>query len=335
MDSHLHGIWKKTWHFFARLISKEFLVFLFFLAVSGFFWLLQTLDETFEVGVTVPLQLANVPEDVVIATELPSQVTAKVRDKGAVLLPYRRKGAIKPVVLDFRQYDKGLACGRAIVSVNSVIQMIQRQLESTSRVQSLTTDTLMFYYNRGVFARLPIKVTGTITSSPQTYLTEVSCVPDSVLVYAPDFVLDTMRAAYTQPVDMLELRKTTTRSAGFRPMLGVKYEPSDVKVTAKVDFFTDKTITVPIVGLNFPANMQLRTFPSSVQITYRVGATHYNDFNPESFVLAPTYEELLNNVPEKYHLRLRSVPDGVSNVRINPSEVDYLIEKVEKEEEEE
>ena len=37
------------------------------------------------------------------------------------------------------------------------------------------------------------------------------------------------------------------------------------------------------------------------------------------------------NASDKYRLHLKSLPEGVSNVRITPAEVDYLIEQIETE----
>ena len=85
---------------------------------------------------------------------------------------------------------------------------------------------------------------------------------------------------------------------------------------------------VPVIGLNFPADMTLRTFPPTVTIKYRVGAAVSRYINAENFVLAPTYEELLTYVGQKYPLTLKSIPSGVSNVRIYPQQVEFLLENV-------
>ena len=63
-----------------------FLYFLFFFFVSAAFWLLQSLNETFDVELKVPLKLENVPSDVVITSDLPSDLNVMVRDKGTVLV---------------------------------------------------------------------------------------------------------------------------------------------------------------------------------------------------------------------------------------------------------
>ena len=67
---------------FFGLINKEFLIFLFFLAVSAGFWCMITLNETYEKEVNVPLQMIGVPDNVVITDPLPDTVRAVLKDKG-------------------------------------------------------------------------------------------------------------------------------------------------------------------------------------------------------------------------------------------------------------
>jgi len=332
MNIGLERYWKMFRNFFLSPKTKEFLVFLFFLFVSALFWVLQAMNDTIDVEVTVPLQLRNVPKNVMLTTELPSEVKVTVRDRGSSLLHYFRHRELAPVSLDFSRYDNGSVSARVQVSSSDVQKAIQNQLGGGSKVQSIRPDTLEFYYNRGLHRRLPVRITGTITASPQNYLLGVQSEPDSVDVYAPSSILDTLQAAYTQVVDLLDMTNTVTQEISFNSKPGIKYIPSSVKFTVDVDYFTEKTVEVPIIGLNFPGDKQLRTFPSKAKITFRVGSASFKNVTGDSFVLAITYEELLQHAAEKYRLHLKSIPDGVSNVRIVPSEVDYLIEQGEEEE---
>ena len=109
-------------------------------------------------------------------------------------------------------------------------------------------------------------------------------------------------------------------------MKGVEYEPSVVQMVAHVGYYAEKTVEVPIIGLNFPGDKELRTFPSKAKVTFRVESGQYQRITAENFVLAITYEELLQNPTDKYRLHLKSLPEGVTNARISPREVDYLIE---------
>lgn len=319
-------IWVKIKKLLLGKKSHDFFVFLFFFVVSFGFWLLQTLNETFETEISVPLELKNVPENVHITTGLPSQVNITVRERGTTLLHFFRYSVQNAVEVDFDKYDAGLTNGRVQVPTADVQRMIQKQLGVTSHIISMRPDTLEYYYNRGVARFLPVKICGNISASPQNYIQSISLSEDSVMVYAPNAVLDTMQYAYTQAVSLSGMKENTVHNITFRRMKGVEYVPDVVQMTAHVGYYAEKTVDVPIIGLNFPGDKELRTFPSKAKVTFRVESGQYQKITAENFVLAITYEELLQNSSDKYRLHLKSLPEGVTNARISPREVDYLIE---------
>ena len=63
-------------------MNKQFLIFLFFLFLSGMFWLMMTLNETYEKEICVPVRLVGQPKTVVVTTEMVDTVKVMVRDKG-------------------------------------------------------------------------------------------------------------------------------------------------------------------------------------------------------------------------------------------------------------
>ena len=69
-------------------MNKEFLIFLFFLALSGGFWLMMSLNETLEREFAIPVQLVGMPRNAIITGELPDTVKITVRDKGFTLATY-------------------------------------------------------------------------------------------------------------------------------------------------------------------------------------------------------------------------------------------------------
>ena len=300
--------------------------------VSGGFWLLQKLDDAFETDIVVPLELTGVPKGVVITDSLPQEIRFTIRDRGTNLFHYLRNSGrfAKPITLDFSLYDDGNSSGRANIPLQEVQRTFQQQILTTTRIQRVRPDTLEFYYNRGIAHKLPVKFTGSITTDTRCYLQYIQFNPDSILVYAPDAVRDTMRYAYIRPVTMTDVSKTLHDiRVEFMRIPGVMYKPQSATMSAHVDYYTGKTMRVPVVGINFPAGVTLRTFPAEVSVTYRIGSAVADLVKPSNFVIAVTYEELLRNNRGKYLLRLKSTPPGVSNVRIMPHEVDYLLETTE------
>ena len=90
-----------------KLVNKDFLIFLFFLALSAVFWLLMTLNETYEKEVRIPVSIVNVPDNVVLISPSTDTMKVVVRDKGLVLLGYEYRDVLRPLRINFKSYVRG------------------------------------------------------------------------------------------------------------------------------------------------------------------------------------------------------------------------------------
>lgn len=315
--------------FLMSRISREAFIFAVFVLISASFWLIQVLNETSELEQDYELLLENVPEGVVITSELPSPIQITVRDKGTSLIRYWAHFSRPVLKVDFREYDKGAANGHVVVPHADLQKLLQPSLDASTRVVTIRPDTLEYYYNRGLPKRVPVEFVGTVEADALSYLASLKLEPDTVTVWAEEHFLDSLDAVYTTSVTLTNLSKTTSLQVPLLALKGVKFVPAEVTLTAEVDVYTDKQVTVPIIGTNFPGGYTLRTFPSSATVTFRVGAKDYKRITEENFVLTATYEELMSQSDSVMHLHLRSIPEGVSNVRIQPETVQFLIEQIE------
>ena len=173
-----------------------------------------------------------------------------------------------------------------------------------------------------------MKLQGTVSAGRQYYISDTICTPDSVLAYAPAGVLDTITIAYTQKVKFEDVSDTLKRQIPLLAQKGVKFVPASVEMIFPVDIYTEKTVEVPLRGVNFPAGKVLRAFPSKVNVTFQVGLSHFRQITASDFHINVSYEELLKLGSDKYTVKLRSVPKGVNQIRISPEQVDFLIEQV-------
>ena len=315
--------------------SHELLVFCFFLAVSFGFWLLQALNETLQREVNVYLELENVPSDVVIIDSLPPALSVTVQNRGLALARHSFSTLFRPnrLKIDFTKYDTGKNDAEVYISNADIQRMLGRFFVTSMKIQSFRPDTLRFAYNHGCSKTLPVKLAGTVKASGQNYIQAVRFEPDSVKVFAPKAILDTMHVVYSEAFALEGLYETGNYPVALRKQKLLKYEPSQINIKVDVGYYTEKTVKVPVLGLNFPAEKKLRTFPAQVNVTFRIESGRYNKVGSEDFVIATTYEELLKNTESsKLSLQLKTVPEGVSNVRISPREVDYLIEQITPEE---
>ena len=310
----------------SKIWNKQFLIFLFFLALSSVFWIFQTLNETYEEDFQVPLELRNVPSNVVITTDLPENLHILLRDKGSQLLAYRYTRQFKPVVVDYNTYSN--PSGHVSILGNELQRQIAAQLLPGTQMLGLKPDTLDFYYNFGQFKRVPIRPLGEVRAGRLYSLAKTVYSEDSVTVYASREQLDTITAAYLQPFNLRNLTDTTNVKSNFVKVKGAKFVPAQIGVTFCIDRLVEKTIQVPVQQVNFPASKQLRTFPATVKVTFQVGMGLYRKITSENFVLVVNYEDLLKNKSTYCHLSLKTIPEGVSHVRISPQDVEYVIEEI-------
>lgn len=305
--------------------SREFLVFLFFFIVSMGFWLLQTLKNDYEAEFSIPIRLKDVPNNVVMTSDLPSELQIRVRDKGTVLLNYMLGQNFYPITLDFNKYkDRG---NHVRILAKELEKRIASQLNASSKLLVIRPDTLEYIYTQGKAKKVPVRLNGSVSPSPLYYITDTVYLPDSVVVYAPESILDTLKYAETELVNLTNLTDTIHRQLSLYEMKGVKYVPGSIEVILPTDIITEKTLEVPLVGIGFPPDKILRTFPSKVKLTFQVGLNRFKAIHTDNFVLEVSYDELIHNNSDKYKVKITSKPAGISHIRIIPEEVDYLIEQ--------
>ena len=113
----------------------------------------------------------------------------------------------------------------------------------------------------------------------------------------------------------------------FVSVKGVRFIPDSVDMALKVDVFAEKTVDVPVMGINFPHDKVLRTFPSKVKVTFQIGLSRFMEVGPEDFLVVVDYNDLQNEDGDKCKLQLKVMPKGVNHVRVNPKEMEYIIEQ--------
>ena len=318
-------IYRKTKDFLLSAKSREFFVFLFFFVVAAGFWLLQTLNNDYETEFSIPVKLKGIPDDVVITSEPVSEVRVRVKDKGTVLLNYMLGKSFYPITLDFSDY-KGKD-NVVQVYASQYGKKIISQLNASTNLITMKPDTLEYIFSTGTSKRLPVRLQGKVSAGRQYYLADTIFRPDSVLAYAPTGMLDTVSVVYTQWVNVENIDDTLFQQVSLQKQKGVKLVPSSVEMMLPVDMYTEKTVEVPLMGVGFPANKILRAFPSKVQVTFQVGLSHFRQIGAKDFSIQLAYEELLKLGSDKYTVKLKKIPTGVSQVRVNPSQVDFLIEQ--------
>ncbi len=322
----LQNIFHTVRNFLFSSLNKEFLIFLFFLALSSGFWFMMTLNETYEREYDIPVSLVGVPRNVVLTGELPESVHVVVRDKGFSLAAYKYWRGFSPLSFKFSSYSDENK-GSGLVPASEVQRQVLNQLYGSSKLLSVKPSKLDFYFTYGASKRLPVVFKGRITTRKSYYLAHTEFLPSMVTVYANKQQLNQLKYVEIEPFNMNNLQDTIHCNVRLQKIRGVKMVPNSVRLAVYPDVLTEESIEVPVTAVNMPSGMVLRTFPARVKVHFTIGASLFRTIKPEQFRVVVDYEELANNPSDKCTLELRSVPRSVSKARLETPQVDYLLEQ--------
>ncbi|MBO7645762.1 MAG: hypothetical protein J6S52_01985 [Prevotella sp.] len=308
-----------------HLPSKDLFVFLMFLMMSAVFWVLTTLNETYEAEVEVRLEIADVPANTVITQDLPDTIRVVVRDKGFNIMKYLYVDNMPVVRLAFQLYSGQQNHGG--VTPGEIQKILRPRFGETCSILSVKADHLDFYYSHGAQKKVPLIFGGDASAKTNFYVMDVKVVPDSVMVMASQNALDTINACYTEAVDIDNLDKSVTKEVPLARITGAKTNIPRAKVRVVVDQLTEVVIPVQIRAVHLPPQTMLKTFPARVEVKVSVGMAMASRLRPEQFSVVVDYFDLAERSPkDKLPVRIASKPDYALKAWLTTTAVDYVIE---------
>jgi hypothetical protein len=305
--------------------NKDFLLFLFFLALSGIFWLSLTLNETYEHEFAIPVSVVDIPKNAVLTSDEVDTIKMTIRDKGIVLMAYQYGDYLKRLRVPFKHYTRNNGTGS--VPATELQKLLYQNLISSSKIISSKPEKLEFFYNYGTNKKVPVRWSGRVIPEELYFISRVDYSPDSVTVYASDDKLDSISMVYTETLNYANFRDTLSITCHLAKLKGVKVVPDRVKINFYTDVLTEENIEgIPIQGINLPEGKVLRTFPAKVTVSFVTGVNVFRNLHPEDFIVVADYNEIKRHPTEKCRLTLKNVPPGISRARLDVTLVDYLIE---------
>jgi len=305
--------------------NKEVIVFLFFLMLSCIFWLMATLNRTYETEVRFPVKYTNVSRNTVFTSGDTDTLLVTVSDKGFNLLTYMFDEGKRTIAVDYRQYARN---GQGTINTSELQRFIESKILSSTHIVVVKPEQLTFYFTENKPKRVPVRYQGNVKPEQLYFIAGTDYDPDSVTVYASEAMLSQIKYVYTEPLNLSDFRDTLTVTCRLEHKRGVKVVPEEVTVSFRTDVLSEVSIEgVPVVGRNMPADKLLRTFPSKVTISFVASRSTFNALKPSDFKVYADYNDIADNPSPKCRLRLGDLPLGVSNAKLSVETVDYLIEE--------
>lgn len=306
-----------------KLFKGDFTVFLLFLAITLFFWWSQTMNQNYDTVMKMPVQLTGVPDDVRVTTPPVSQITVSLSGKGTALRKSGRRGGRNMLHVSSGIFN--MTHGHASLSTMKLRDSISALLPPSVTVRTVEPDSIVFQYAMQRSVMLPVEFDGTTESQDQFFMERMEFRPDSV--QARILLSDTLEHHVVADIETIVLSSdTTVNEVALKPIPGVLLGTESVQMTVIAQQYTEKSIEVPITGVNFPDYLTLKSFPSKATVTVWVKMSEYDKVGARDFQIVVDYNDIAGRNGSKAPLHIYSQPANVRNVRLQTRNVDYLME---------
>lgn len=309
--------------------SKDLLLFAVAFLIASFFWLLQALNEIYETDLQVPVEISNLPEEVLITDPPVSHLTLTVKEKGSTLLLHYFGNKNRPVRIDFNKWRNNESHTR--IPVGSIEKEIKAALPGSTVLLGTKPSVIEYYYSLGEKKKVPVRLNIQSSTAIEYVVTDTLVRPDSVWAFAPTGILASLQEVSTQKDTFLQISDTVNAEIPLQKMRGVKFVPEKVKVTIPTDLLVEKTVEIPIVGTDFPPNKRLRTFPSKVTVRFLIAFHRFRNVDEDDFLLEVPYKDIALSTATKCSPYISKAPRFVYHLQVIPASVDFLIEDTQRE----
>ena len=312
---------KKLKSFF---FTKDILSFLFFLVLASTFWFVHGLDKERETSIVIPVRYVGIPINVAITNSPPSEIALNIKDKGRFLFDYT-KNHITPLTIDLSRvfYQKG----EILITPDLLSGRIRRYLKPTTSLLNTNPDSILIQYEKLGVKTLPIKLYSKIEFAHQYMLSnDIQLDPKTVTVFGPKRMLNAMKFVRTENLELKNLNDTTYAWSKLKPIKFVRYSVNQTKVSVFVEPFTERKVQIPIIAINCPQKMYVRTFPAFVNATYTVGLSQFYTLAPTDIQVYLDYNDLVGAKHSKQILKIKNNTSHISNIRISPVQVEFILE---------
>ena len=304
-------------------MKRDILTFLLFLALAAAVWYGHAMNSVRNTRVPVLISYTGKPGAIGLGGNgLPDTVYIEVRDAGARLNAYHRD--LLHLTIDLRQYIHGEK-GTIQVPSDALRRSISDILQGTSRLIGTTPEEITCPYFTEQEKSVPVVVRGSICLASEYQMTVSPALSHpQVRLYGQDKELAKIDTLFTEEQALTNLSDTTDVRIALVVPAHMRAGTDSVTLRVVSERFTEKKFIVPIQVNGLPEGRRIRLFPNEVEVSIRVGMTHFAQVQPTDIRAVCTYSP---ERTDKLDVELRYNNPFITDAWVYPAVVEFLIEQ--------
>lgn len=304
-------------------MKRDVLTFLFFIALAAAIWYGHAMNSVRNTRVPVLISYTGKPGAIGLGGNgLPDTVLIEVRDAGARLNTYHRE--LLHLTIDLRPYIHGEK-GTIHVPSDALRRSISDILQGTSRLIGTTPEDITCPYFTEQEKTVPVVFRGSYTPASEYQMIGTPTLSHpQVRLFGQDKELSSIDSLYTEERHLTNLCDTTDVRMALVIPPHMRASADSVTLRVVTERFTEKKFIVPIQVSGLPAGQRIRLFPNEVEVSVRVGMTHFAQVHPTDVRAVCTYSP---ERTDKLDVELRYTNPYITAAWAYPVVVEFLLEQ--------
>lgn len=303
--------------------GRDILLYLVFVIISFAFWAILSLNNLIQDNYKVMFRITGIPQGVTMINDYPREFNVTVKNNGYVLLKYMI-GDNPEITVDFKEYANGN--GQMLISRQEMEDMLVAEFGSGTSIVSFSPESLSIKYTSLPGKKVPVEICGDYVANFQYVVNgEIVAVPDSVTIYSDAGNLSAINKVRTEKIISRNLTDSLYVKIAIQNIKDVRAVPDSVDVMIPVEPLVTKRSSIPVIVKNLPENVSVVVFPSSVQVSYLLPMSLYNDRLDDKFEASVDYGDIQGN-NAKLPVRIEIAPEIYQNIQLETDSVEYVIE---------
>lgn len=308
--------------------NKKIKVFLFFMILSSIIWLLIELSKSYITPVVFDVEYTDMPSGKLVQKKPISEMKVAIKAPGFTLIKYKIKK--HKILLNLKNISKTKTV--YYILPNKQIALLNSQFSNGVEIISVLRDTIFLELGASVSKKVPVNPRFEIRyKAGYNLVEELKISPDSVIVSGSKRYIDSITELRTKLLKLDNVYKDIELAVDLKSpfkMNQIKMSASTVKITGKVDKFTEGTFTIPVAIINIPEGVKVTTFPKEIEVIYQSGLSNFSKITKNDISVVFDYKQY-----EKDTLITFLTPiiveksDYIYALKINPAQLEFLIEK--------
>lgn len=287
---------------------------------SSILWISITLTEEYYTTYQVPLRVVNTPYGYTLASDLPSEISIKIKGIG-----WRLTG-IGIGSESFFNVSARNDSGR--IAANLYANLVENPwLSSDVSVIDISPDTVSFMVERITSKKLKVVPDIDITFRTGFGLaSEVKVIPDSVVVFGPKSLIANLHSIKTRKVNLKTLDNLTKIKLPFNNDM-LSTNTAVVEATLDVQRIVDKEIeNIRVEVLDVPEDRDVVLLPNTINCLVVGGINVLGRLSSSDFSAYVHYRDVLLDTIGTVAPEL-TTPENVEIISQKPDRLRYIIKK--------